>query len=202
MEALGKLFGSIARVKLMKLFLFNTEEQFTKQDIMQRAKITQSAATREIGVLERAGMIRRKKFFQEVDMRGGTKKKRVQGFVLNKDFKFILPLQSMLIYSAPMQSEEIMEHLGKTGKVKAVIVAGVFIQDPESRIDLLIAGDDISKIKLKNAIANMEAEIGCELRYAVFDTLDLKYRLSICDRLIRDVFDYPHTVVIDRIGLS
>lgn len=199
MEALGKLFGSVARVKLMKLFLFNEDEAIAKTDAAKRAKITSQAATKELGVLERSGMIRKKSFFKE----GETgKKKRVQGYVLNQSFRYLIPLQSMLMHSAPMQQKEITSKLARVGKIKAIVVAGIFIQDPDSRIDILVAGDDISSTKLRNAITSMEAEIGRELRYAIFDTADFKYRMGVCDRLVRDVFDYPHEVVVDRIGLK
>jgi hypothetical protein len=205
MEALGKLFGSVARVKLMKLFLFNEEESITKADAAKRAKVTPQAATRELGVLERSGMIRKKSFFKEgKKLQSGKKgkKRRVQGYVLNQNFRYLIPLQSMLMHSAPMQQKEITEKLSRIGKVKVIVVAGIFIQDPESRIDILVAGDDISSTKLRNAITSMEAEIGRELRYAIFDTPDFKYRMGVCDRLVRDVFDYPHEIVVDRIGLA
>jgi hypothetical protein len=34
--------------------------------------------------------------------------------------------------------------------------------------------------------------LGKELAYAVFDTNDFKYRVSMYDKLLRDMFDYPH----------
>lgn len=205
MDVLAKLFGSLARVKLMKLFLFNKDEQMTRPDIIKRAKISSSEATRELGLLERAGMIKRVSFFQEgkptASGRPG-KKRRVQGYVLNQSFKFLVPLQSLLVHSVPMQDKEIVSRLSRVGKVKAVVVSGLFIQDPDSRLDMLVIGEGISAARLKNVVSAMEAEIGKELRYAAFETADFKYRLSVYDRLVRDVFDYPHQVVVDRIGLE
>ena len=51
-------------------------------------------------------------------------------------------------------------------------------------------------------IKNIESEIGREIRYAVFDTPDFQYRYNMCDKLIRDVLDYPHEKVIDKLGIS
>ena len=48
----------------------------------------------------------------------------------------------------------------------------------------------------------IETEIGKELRYAVFSTNDFKYRLTVYDRLVRDILDYPHHIVVDRIGVA
>lgn len=205
MDALGKLFGSMARVKLMKLFLFNKDEQIVRADIMKRAKVSSTEATRELGQLERAGMIKRVSFFQEgKPTRSGKpgKKRRVQGYVLNHAFRYLLPLQTLLVHSVPMQDKEIVSRLSRVGKVKAVIVSGLFVQDADSRLDMLVIGEGISPARLKNVIATMEADIGKELRYAAFETGDFKYRMSVYDRLVRDVFDYPHQVVVDRIGLE
>ena len=47
----------------------------------------------------------------------------------------------------------------------------------------------------------LEAELGREIRYAFFTTPDFRYRLGVYDRLLRDVFDYPHRVLLDKIGL-
>lgn len=205
MDVLAKLFGSLARVKLMKLFLFNKDDQMTRIDIMKRAKVSSSEVSRELGLLERSGMIKRISFFQEGKLtRSGkaSKKRRVQGYILNTHFQYLLPLQSLLVHSVPMQDREIINRLSRVGKIKAVIISGIFIQDSDSRLDMLVVGEGISPARLKNVVSTMEAEIGKELRYSAFETSDFKYRMSVYDRLVRDVFDYPHQIVVDRIGLE
>lgn len=187
MEALGKVFGSLARVKVMKLFLFNEESFFDKKEVSKRAKISTQVASKELNLLTKAGLL---------------KKKKNHGFFLNKTFPFLLPFKDLLMHSAPMQEKEISRRLSGVGKVKAVIVSGVFIQNPESRLDILVVGDDISQNRLKSVIGNMESEIGRELRFALLETSDFKYRQGVCDRLVRDVFEYPHKIVVDKVGIE
>lgn len=187
MEALGKLFGSLARVKVMKLFLFNDEAIFERKEVAKRAKISSKAALQELNLLTKSGLL---------------KKKKNQGYFLNKTFPFLDPIQTLLMHSAPMQSKEISRRLSGIGKIKAVIVSGVFIQNPESRLDILVVGDDVSPNRLKTVIGNMESEIGRELRFALLDTADFKYRQGVCDRLVRDVFEFPHKVVVDKVGIE
>ena len=67
---------------------------------------------------------------------------------------------------------------------------------------LLVVGDGIKHGKLENVIHTLEAEIGRELRYTVFDTPDFHYRLSIYDKLVRDILDYPHIKVVDKLGVT
>jgi hypothetical protein len=204
MESLGKIFGSISRVKIIRLFLCNAEENFDKSEISKRTKINSKTVIKELLVLEKAGLIRRRSFFKEIINKKTKKikKKRVQGFVLDEKFKYLIPLKSLLCEPIPMKNKEIGDKFTGMGQIKVVIVAGIFIQDPNSRLDLLIVGDNINNNKIKNSISSIESEIGRELKYAVFDTSDFKYRLSICDKLVRDIFDYPHEIVVDKIGLE
>ena len=51
-------------------------------------------------------------------------------------------------------------------------------------------------------MSSIEAELGKELRYAVFETPDFQYRLGIYDKLIRDIFDSEHQKIIDKLGIE
>lgn len=203
MEMLEKLFGSAVKVKLMKLFLFNSNSVFDKQDIQKRTKSTTQSTTRELNILEKAGFLKKKSFFKEgKKLKSGKvgKKKRVQGYVLNQEFPYLLSLQKMLIESSPIGHSEVIKRIQKSGKIKLITVAGVFIHDDESRLDLLVVGDNINSGRIKTTIGSLESEIGRPIKYSILDTGDFKYRMGICDRLVRDVFDFPHEVLVDRIN--
>jgi len=190
METLSKLFGSETKVKMMRLFLFNPETVFTTKDIADRAKSDISKVRRELSNIEKTGMIRRKV------AKGGKK-----GFVLDPQFSYLSPLQNFLINVEPLNPKEIIKRIGRLGNIKLIIIAGVFIQEPESRLDLLIVGDGIKKAALENTIKTLESEIGKELRYAQFTSEDFKYRLSMYDKLIRDILDYPHRKIVNRLPI-
>ena len=132
---------------------------------------------------------------------GKVVKKRVDGWYVNPEFPLLSALQTLLIKTAPLSHEEIISMLSRAGKLKLVITSGVFIQDFDSRVDLLVVGDGLSKAKLETAVRGMEAEIGRELRYSYFETPDFKYRLEMYDKLVRDILDFGHEVVLDKIGL-
>jgi len=202
METLEKLFGSSARVKILRLFLMNANEIIEKNDVQKRAKVTSANATKELNMLEKIDILKTKSFFKEKEYKtGNTKKVRQKGYIVNSDHKLFISLQSLLINNSPMTSSSITNKLGKSGKLKLIIVSGIFIQDPDSRIDLLVVGDSLRENTLRNTITAIEAEIGKQIRYAVFQTEDFKYRLGVYDRLVKDIMDYPHQVILDKIGL-
>ena len=194
METLSKLFGSENKVKIMRLFLFNPDHVFDIKDIALRVKTDASRVRREISNLLKTGLIKRKV--------SNKKKKHGYGFVLDPGFLYLSSLQNFLINIEPFNTKEIIKRISKLGSIKMIIIAGVFIQEPESRADLLIVGDGVKRGNLENTIKTLESEIGKELKYVYFTAEDFKYRLSVYDKLIRDILDYPHRKVVNKLGIA
>lgn len=206
METLSKIFGGDERVKVMRLFLFNPETLFSLKQIIDKAKITAKKAKLEIDTLQKAGMVKNRKAFQAVKTKKHGKilerKKRVVCWYLDPDFEYLLPMQNLLINTRPLRKKEILKRLSNTGKLKMVIVAGVFIQNPDSRADILIVGDNLKRQAISRVVKTMEAEIGKELVFASFETSDFQYRLGMYDKLIRDILDYPHLKLLDKLNIK
>ena len=205
METLSKLFSGEERVKVMRLFLFNPELLLSVEQIIDKAKISARSAKLEVEVLQRAGMIKEKKTVQIIEKKKRGKivqlKKKVPCYHLDPDFEYLLPLQNLLINTRPLRKEEILKRLSNVGKLKMVIISGVFIQNPDSRVDLLIVGDNLKRSSIDRIVKTMEAEIGKELTFASFETADFHYRLGMYDKLIRDILDYPHQKLLDKLNL-
>ena len=205
MEILGTLFGSDVKVRTMRLFLFNHNLVFDLGMVAIRVQCTLREAEKEIKQLEKVGLIKRKVFYKNVEMKhkGKTElvKEKAKGWGVNADFHYIKALQHILIEISPFTKEEIVKRVSRAGAIKLLIIAGVFIQDWESRADILIVGDRINKASLSKTMKVMESEIGKELRYAVFETKDFNYRLNMCDKLVRDILDFPHKKLINRLAV-
>ncbi len=205
MDILGKLFGSDSKVKIMRLFLFNPETPFTRADVAERARVSPAAARHELSVIKKMRLIRSKGFTKRVLRKNGKRnrfvKKKAGGWILNPAFPYLGELQRLLIDTSLLRGEELLRKLNPAGKLKLVIMAGIFIQNADSRVDLFVVGDHLRRRTLERAIQGLESEMGTELRYAAFETNEFNYRLGMFDKLIRDILDYPHSVVLDRLGL-
>jgi hypothetical protein len=208
-KSVAHIFGGETKVKMMRLFIFNPLQSFDIPSVITRTKESPRQVRRELSALIKSGLVKRKGGAQK---RGkGAKKKRGTAakvpskkavFTLNSDYPYLVPLADFLIDAAPISEKEIVKKLSRTGaSVKLILLAGIFTHDPESRVDLLIVGDHLKKGTLVTAIAQIEAELGKEIRYAAFETADFKYRLSVYDKLIRDILDFPHLKVLNKIGL-
>lgn len=203
MEILSRLFGGEAKVKIMRLFLFNPDTIFEIGAIAERVKEDPARVRKEILGLEKISLVK-KRIVGKAEVKNGRKTEtRVTsyGYYLNQNFSYLSPLQNFLINAKPLQPKEIVKKISQLGTIKLLVIAGVFIQDYESRVDLLVVGDNIKKTHLENLVKTLEAEIGKELKYAYFNTADFTYRMSMYDKLIRDILDYPHEKIVNKLGL-
>jgi len=198
-DPLSILFGSVARVKLLRFFLFNPSKEFTFDDISRRAKLVRRTARTEIGALEKAGVIVKRSLF--VPIEGKTKKMKVLGFALNKDFQELQALQTFLFETAPIDGKNVLAHLRNAGPIDFLVVAGVFVREFEQKLDVLVTMKKVPQTKLETAIRALEAEIGMDVRCAIMTTEDLKYRVGMNDKLTRDLFDYKHQIIVDKAGI-
>lgn len=198
-DPLSILFGSAARVKLLRFFLFNPSKDFTFDEISRRARLVRRTARTEINALERADVIKKKQIL--ITKEGTTKKLKAVGYAVNKEFPELQALQTFLFETAPINGKTVLNHLRKAGTLDFVCVSGVFMRNFEQRIDILLAMKKLPVNKVETAIRGLEAELGIEIRFAAFASEDLRYRVGMHDKLMRDVFDYPTEVLIDKLNL-
>lgn len=189
MELLGKIFGSGARLKTLRLFVFNQHASFTLSEVAERTKLARDAARREVAELVSAGLLRKK---------GTAAAARHQ---INPRFEHLAALDTFIRETTSVHKESILRSLRRAGTLQLVVLSGLFTGIVEPQIDLLVVGDRLEERALAGAVRALEAELGREIRYASFATADFRYRRGVYDRLLRDVFDYPHRILIDKIGL-
>jgi len=210
MEILGKLFGSPARVKIMRLFLMNTSEGIETADVTKRAKVNKDVTRKELSLLAGAQFIKQKNFVKPARTEGASarsggdtlkdrkiKRTRVKGWFLNPAFPQLEIFKVLLVGSEIMSQEEIGSRFKKAGRIKLLAVAGIFLQARDSRLDILIVGDGLKKGTIESIIKDIEAEVGKELVYAAFETKEFMYRFNMYDKLIHDVLSYPHERIIE-----
>lgn len=120
-------------------------------------------------------------------------------YQLNTALPFFGELRNLVLKISPPSFPRLEKSIRKIGRLKLVAATGVFLNLNNSRIDLLLIGDDIDYKKLNNFIKNLEAEMGLELRYVIMGTDEFVYRYNMFDRFTRDILDSPHKKVINKI---
>jgi hypothetical protein len=199
-DPLAILFGSPARVKLLRFFLFNPSQEFSFDEMSRRAKLVRRTARTELNALERAEVIKKKMIMGKHPTR--DVKVRMQGYALNMHFPQLASLQTFLFETAPINGKTLVKHMRKIGPIDFLACAGIFMREFDRGLDVLVAMKKLPAGKIEVAIRALEAELGIEIRYAQLTSEDLKYRVGMYDKLTRDVFDYPHQILVDKIGVK
>lgn len=204
MEVLSKLFGSPSRVKLMRLFLMNPEDVFDVAEMGKRSKVSGTTLRKEVALLSAVGLIKQRVM---VKMRpkasgkdGELEKRKVNGYGLDTRFPYLAALRS-LVTEIALGKEDVAARFRNCGQLKLIVVAGIFLDEVDSRVDVLLVGDKLKKPIIEGVLRRLEAELGKELTYGVMETPDFEYRFGIYDKFIRDILDYPHLVVLNKLNL-
>ena len=123
-------------------------------------------------------------------------------WTLSQKFSYMEALTDFLVRTHTVENRAIIKKLERAGKIKAVLVSGIFTRNTEARLDMFVVGDNIKTASMDRIVKSIEADMGKDIRYAVLSAPDFAYRKSMNDKLVRDVLDFPHRVLVDRIGIS
>ncbi len=199
MEILSKLFGPV-RLKVLRFFLQHQEGVYEDKDIAKRLKVSVPVLKKELKFLENIGLIKHKMAHAPViSTRVG--RRTFNGWFLQR-VSVVGPLKKFIFNSVPFKNDEVVKRLRGVGKIKLLIISGVFIQADATPADIVIVGDNLRRGVADTVFRTMEAEIGRELNYALFETHDFLYRLEAYDKFVREIFEGPHVKIIDRLGLK
>ncbi len=208
MELLGKIFGGVGRVKIIRLFLLNEGQFFLTTDIAIRSKISRAVLRKDIAMLESIGFIKKRirGGVKNVQKRGKKKKtvvsKKIVEYGLNPQFKFLDQFKQLFIDPVVLAESLHISRFRPVGRLRLVLASGIFTHNQRSRADLLIVSDTIKRKPLESMIKAIESEVGKEITYAAFTTEDYYYRMSMFDRLVCDFVELPHLEIFKHLEFS
>lgn len=212
MNILEKLFGGGARVKLLRFFLLSPEKIFTPKEAAKLLRISSGAASKEARFLLSVGFLK-KTWRTDVFIKKGKNKsklvkKRVKGAQLSQTFPYLLALRNLLASASPTSRERMLRFFKNKGKIKLLVLGGVFgndfsvdALDSAGRLDLLIVGE-LRRGAVERFIKKIEADVGKELNWTLLGTREFEHRLAMHDKLLRDLLDYPHEFLINKLGIE
>lgn len=199
LDILGRLFGSPVRVKLLKFFLLNAADGYSVQDIADRLRVKLPAIRTELSELAHAGFVKPKVVTKITTGKRKITRKKYKGFIANPEFILRAPLRELLIDSGGIHVADLPKQFARAGKIMLLVASGFFLHDNDRSMDIMVVGNNLNRKIVETEIKKIEADIGKELKYAIFDLDEFLYRLNMYDKLIRDVLDYPHEKLVNKI---
>lgn len=203
MELLARLLGGTERVKIMRFFLHHEEAVVSLHDVAEKTKSKSALVRKELTALASIGFLEKKKT-RTVVTAGGAKKttskvKEVSGYKLNTLFPHNQALKDLLFDFESLDKRELAQRFKALGRIKLFVVAGVFVGDSKSRVDMLIVGEGIKKPKADKVFEGISAELGREVIYSIMDVEEYEYRFKMYDKFVRDIMEMRHETIIDKL---
>ena len=188
---IDSLFGSKTRVKLLYLFLNNPEKSFYVREITRMIDEQINSVRRELANMVSVGIVQQDAIDNKLY------------YSVNEDYPYIKPLADIF---SDKNTEDGMgiassaswkDSLGRMKGLRLAIISGKLVVGSSSSVDLLLVGDDMSAVTIKNLVKKIEKDRKIEINYAVISYDDFYYRMSVKDRFIMDIIRNKHSVLVD-----
>lgn len=207
---LEKLFEAPEKIRLLRLFLRNPVTSFTLEEVLKLTGLSKRVAERELGKLMKLGFIHWRNaqmVISQMKQKGEARKIKMQErtvrvYTANQSFDFFRELRDLILRQVPEPRHKLLQKIRKVGKVKLAIAAGAFINSENSRVDLFIVGENVSRRRIEGLMTRWEANAGRPLTYALMSTDEFKYRMDMFDRFTRDVLESPHDKLINALNIA
>lgn len=217
---LEHLFGSKARVKILKLFLLNPNEKFYIRQISRDSKLQLNSVRRELENLEKFGLLLSGQALEEENQeiesieeifQNSVKKQKEKAktkkalpksekkyFQVDKGFVLYREVRELIVKAQILYEKDFIEKLDKIGSTKLLIFTGFFVNDEEMPVDLLLVGR-YNKSKLGKLIGELEKELGREINFTLMKTHEFKYRRDITDIFLYRILEGKRITVINEL---
>lgn len=193
---LTKLFGSQARVKLLKIFVLNQDEKFYLRQLSRDLKMQVNSIRRELENLQSFGLLSCDENTVELEERdrGKTEKKY---YHVNQDFVLFPELKALMVKSQVLSNNVFVEKIRANCSPKVFILSGSLVSNPKSQTDILLVGR-FNRDKLIPLINELEEDLGRELNYTIMDYREYSYRVDIADFFVYNIIHGKKIVVTDE----
>ena len=188
---IDSLFGSKTRVKLLHLFLNNPEKSFYVREITRMIDEQINSVRRELANMVSVGIVQQDAIDNKLY------------YSVNDDYPYIKPLAAIFSDknteggAGAAGGVSWKDCLGRMRGLKLAIISGKLVVGSNSAVDLLLVGDDMSAVTIKNLVKKIEKDRKIEINYAVISYDDFYYRMSVKDRFIMDIVRNKHSVLVD-----
>lgn len=164
----------------------NPTEEFFIRELTRKLDEQINSVRRELDNLKRAGLLKTRT------------KNRKKYYYANVNFLLYEELRSIVI-KAVSSNESLIKELEQMGEVKVLALAGQFVAQPTTSVDLLVVGN-INKERLTNYINN-ELRTKRPIKFTLMTEDDYRYRLNCKDKFIYDLInDEDNQISINKIN--
>lgn len=192
MDSLSKIFQSNngeIRLRTLRFFLANQGDTFDIDDIVEKTKVRKNNLRKELTFLFNIGFL--EKF---IDGRGSS------SFRLDSNFEYTDTLFSLVFDFKSINKKTILDKFKKIGRIKLFSLTGVFTDDLDTEVDILVVGDNLKQKEINRVVSDLNSIFASKLRLLIMDLEEFDYRKKMFDRFLHMVLDGKRITLIDKLG--
>jgi DNA-binding transcriptional regulator YhcF (GntR family) len=200
---LEKLFGSKTRVRVLRLFLNNSDKYFYIRELARSLELHLNAVRRELENLEEIGIliaVDKPAPIEEAVVKGVKHAETTTNrkyYRLNPDFSFVDDLRALFIKAHMVMENTLAEKVARLGDIDLFLLSGVFVGLDDAEADILIVGS-LPKQKVQRLIVKFEKEMSRSLNYALMSKSEFNYRRSVADKFLLGLLENKNLILINR----
>ena len=188
MTILEQLFSKREQVHVLRFFLFHPDEDFTLAELCK--KISKRSAVKPVFVnnLLRLNYI----------LLGRREDSREIIYRMNTNWALFPEMRSLFVKSQLLVEHDLVRRLERAGKIKLLILTGVFVGKQADVTDVLIVGS-VNHSRVARILKAFERDFDQEVRYTILSNSEYLFRKNVGDRFLYSILENRHLVVVDTV---
>ncbi len=185
-QDVARLCSSVSRLKVLKFFLLQPEARAGAEAVASTLGIPKAVVLRELRALAGQGILAYRR--QGKTLLWGA----------NTSHPLAQDLRSFLEVATLPEDAIIARAFKNISGITLVVAAGTLARETHGSIDILVVTKKPKDPRIAQAVRVIERTTALPIRYAVLEAVDYAERFEARDRLIRDVLEYTHRIIIGR----
>lgn len=183
---LDRIFGSRTRVKLLRIFLTNPNNNYYVRELTRKIRERINSVRRELDNLEKIELISHHE--------DGQKKY----YRVHTDFVLYPELKALILKSQLIVERNLGKSLSNIGQVSYLALTGIFTGVTEAQTDILIVGK-VNRVRLKRLVQQFHKDLDQKVRYTVMSKKEFEYRNDLTDKFLYTILENKKIVIADKI---
>jgi DNA-binding transcriptional ArsR family regulator len=181
---LEQILSSSSQSAVLALLLAAPERSFAPKELSGRLRLSQSRVLSALSNFLKLGIV-------TAFAKGGRKY-----YLLNGKHKLLGEIKSSL--KTRSYEDELFAAVRRLGQIRAAFLSGIFTGQPQLPVDILLVGK-VNLNKLDKFLGACKKLMGQDINYSIMSPAEFQLRRDTFDRFIKDIFDYRHLVVVDKL---
>lgn len=194
---LEQIFGSKARVKILKTFLSKPEQKYYTRQLARDLELQVNSVRRELENLKNIGLIKE----IEEEETENSKKNDKKYYNCNLDFILFQELKNLFTKANLLSCQDFLDSLKEVEGIKLLVLNGIFTGDTKALTDLLIVGK-VNKNKFLKDLYILEESLNKEINYTIMDETEYEYRLDIHDIFLYKFRQGKQLEIINKLDID